>query len=301
MAFYCLDYKTVVLTGASGGFGAELTKLLIGHFGCNVIGIGRTKEKMEALAEQLGAKRSYFRYYLFDVSVKDNWRKFALTLRNKGVCPDLLINNAGVMPPFENFTLHGSDGVLEVMNTNFMSAVYACEALLPMLKSSIQGGIVNVASSAAYSPIAGTTAYSASKGALKNFTLALSQELENELYVGVACPGLSNTTLFRGTKLSETDEKIFKAVGSDKRQVAEEIIGGISICKKIIVCGKDAHLMTAFTAIAPAAASYVYGKVITESGLDLFKGVKEPSEEEAQDTPEETAQEDEKEADGETV
>ena len=158
MALYDLYGATVIITGASGGFGSELTKQLISRFSCKVIGIGRTKEKMEALAESLGKKRSHFKYYLFDVSDKKNWQSFAKTLDKKEIVPDLLINNAGIMPPFRKFEDESSDTVSEVMATNFMAAVYSCEALLPLLKRSYRGAIANVASSAAYSPVIGTAA-----------------------------------------------------------------------------------------------------------------------------------------------
>ena len=74
---YNINRKTVITTGASGGFGSELTKKLINEHGCRVIGIGRSKEKMEALTESLGDKKSKFKYLLFDVSDREKWVKFA--------------------------------------------------------------------------------------------------------------------------------------------------------------------------------------------------------------------------------
>ena len=72
--------KYVVLTGASGGIGRQLCKILIVKYGANVIGIGRSEEKMRSLKEELAQNGDKFSYDLFDVSERDNWQSFALIL-----------------------------------------------------------------------------------------------------------------------------------------------------------------------------------------------------------------------------
>ena len=269
-SLYALRGATVIITGASGGFGSELTKQLIKRFSCRVIGIGRTKEKMEALANSLGKDKKYFKYYLFDVSDKKKWQSFAKTLEKKGIVPDMLINNAGIMPPLEKFENETSDTVIEVMNTNFMAPVYSCEALLPILKRSERPAIVNVSSAAAYSPVIGTAAYSASKGALKNFTQALCEELDGRVYVGLVCPGFSKTELFRNMKFDEKEKELLDGIGTDKADIAKAIIEGIILKRKLILAGKDAKLMTALSNAAPAHANSLYTKVLKSAKLDMF-------------------------------
>ena len=68
------DYKTVIVSGASSGIGKGLVKKLIDEHGCRVIGIARNETKMLKLVEELGAKKRYFSYFLFDVSVRENWK-----------------------------------------------------------------------------------------------------------------------------------------------------------------------------------------------------------------------------------
>ena len=270
MALYDLYGATVVITGASGGFGSELTKQLIGKFACSVIGIGRTREKMEALADSLGGKKRYFRYYIFDVSEKENWQSLAHTFSVKSLVPDILINNAGIMPPLRKFECEDSETAKKVMETNYMAAVYSCEALLPLIKLSRRGAVVNVASSAAFSPVAGTAVYSASKGALKNFTQALSEELDGQVFVSLVCPGFSDTELFRETYLSEKDREIMKDLGTDKAEIAKQMIEGILLKKKLICPGKDSKLMTAISNAAPAYANTLYSKIMKSSDLNIF-------------------------------
>lgn len=168
----------VVLSGASGGLGRAMTARLINEYGCRVIGIGRNEEKLRAMQEMYSGS---FSYYILDVSQKEEWARFARELSESEEKPNILINNAGILPNFESFECCGSAAAEKVMGINFFSCVYSIEALLPILKSSgKKPAVINVSSSAALCPLAGTSCYSASKGALKNFTQAVAQETEGK-------------------------------------------------------------------------------------------------------------------------
>ena len=270
MKKFNITNKTVIITGASGGFGSELTKLFVNEFDCRVIGIGRSREKMEALAESLTLNRSRFKFFLFDVSDRENWRKFAAMLERKGIIPDLLINNAGIMPPFESFEYEDGELAKRVIDVNLMSVIYGCEAMIPLLKKSQQGGIVNIASSAAFSPVVGTAVYSASKGAVKNFSMALTEDLKGKLYVGTVCPGFSRTDLFRDNNYSEEDFDFISGFGTEKEEIAKSIVIGVTSGKKLIICGKDSRLMTTMSAVAPIKSNALYAKVLKGSKLKMF-------------------------------
>ena len=274
MTPYDINRKTVVITGASGGFGSELCRLLINEHGCRVIGIGRSREKFEELSQSLGDRKNKFRYVLFDVSVRENWQKFAGKLEKNSIIPDLLINNAGIMPPFDKFENEDGETAKNVMDVNFMSVVYGCEAMIPLLLRSAEGGIVNVASSAAFSPAAGTAVYSASKGAVKNFSQALCEEMRGRLYVGCVFPGFSKTGLFRDNELTEDDQSFISWLGTDKADIASAIVRGIAAGRKLIVCGKDSYMMTVLSSVAPSASNSLYTKIMTESDLEMFRRLK---------------------------
>ena len=269
-----INKRTVLITGASGGFGSELTKKLICDHGCRVIGIGRSKEKMEALRDSLEERKNKFRYFLFDVSQRRNWQKLARILASKNVIPDILINNAGIMPPFIKFEDEDGELARSVIDTNLMSVIYGCEAMLPLLKTSSHPGIINIASSAAFSPVAGTAVYSASKGAVKNFSMSLAEELSGRIYVGTVCPGFSKTDLFRDNGFSSDDFEFIDGLGTDKADIAEAIIRGAAAGRKLIICGKDSALMTAMSSVAPSQSNALYAKILKDSGLEMFKGLK---------------------------
>lgn len=270
MTGYNLSKSTVVITGASGGFGSELVRQLINERGCRVIGTGRSREKLAALADSLGERRGKFAYCTFDVSDRAAWRRFAALLRAKNVIPDLLINNAGMMPPFERFEDEDGELAKRVIDVNLMSVIYGCEAFIPLLLTSKRGGIINIASSAAFSPVVGTAVYSASKGAVKNFTMALAEETEGRLYVAAVCPGFSMTDLFRDSGLSESDHEFIDGLGTDKADIAASIIRGAEAGKKLMICGKDSKIMTVMSSAAPSKANGLYAKIMKGSGLDMF-------------------------------
>ena len=92
-----LDGKTVIITGVSGGLGFAMAKLLIEKHGCTVIGVARNREKAEKAAAALG---DMFSFRLFDVTDRTGWTSFAHELDESGLVPDVLINNAGIMPAF---------------------------------------------------------------------------------------------------------------------------------------------------------------------------------------------------------
>lgn len=274
MSSFNLKKRTVIITGASGGFGSELTKILINDYGCRVIGIGKTKEKLQALADSLESGKNKFKYYVFDVSDRENWRKFADKLTESCVIPDLLINNAGIMPPFEKFEDEDGELAKRVIDVNLMSVIYGCEAMIPLLKASRQGGIVNISSSSAFSPSVGIAVYSASKAAVRNFSMSLSEELYPDIFVATVCPGFAKTDLFRDNDFDDEDFDFISSLGSDKKDIAEAIIEGLSDGKKLIICGKDSRLMNAMSSVAPVKSNELYSKVLKDSKLNMFRNLK---------------------------
>lgn len=257
--------KYVVLTGASGGIGRQLCKILIVKYGANVIGIGRSEEKMRSLKEELAQNGDKFSYDLFDVSERENWQSFALKLEKEKVTPILLINNAGAFPTF-NKTLNTPVETMErIIKINYLSAVYAIDALKDIVKGEgkTKPAIVNIASSAALCTVAGTAAYSASKGALKGYTEALQMEEKGKKYVGIIYPGTTATELFRADE--NTKNSALDLIAMPAEKMAKKIARKIYKKRKRAVVGWDAKLMN-FTA-----------KLMPVKGLSLICGVMKAS------------------------
>lgn len=268
------DYKTVILSGASSGIGKDLAIRLIKDHGCKVIGIARTESKLAALKEELGNKGDNFSYYTFDVSDREKWAELAETLEKEGIQPDVLINNAGILPKFDRFVNYTLEEIDKAMQINFYSCVYSMNALMPIILRSDNAAIVNVASSAALCSLAGTSVYSASKAALKSFTDAVREEHRNELYIGLVCPGFTKTDIFRNqSESSSKSEKAMNMVSTDCDKMVDLIINGMWNKKEDMVFGMDAHMMDVGNKALGTTCSKVASKVMEVSGLEIFKDV----------------------------
>lgn len=268
-----LNEKTVVITGASSGMGKGLTTRLIKERNCRVIGIARNESKMKALAEELGADAAQFSYKLFDVSDKENWAAFAQWLEEEGIQVDVLVNNAGILPPFKRFDRYTAEEIESAMAINFFSCVYSIHTMLPhLLKSEQQPAIINIDSSAALMALAGTSVYSASKAALKSLTEALREELRGKCYVGLVCPGFTKTDIFRSQEAAG-GEKAFDLISTSCEKMVRMILKGITDQKSRMVYGKDAKCMDVFGRLLPVNGSRLFSTVMKWSKLPLFDAV----------------------------
>lgn len=269
-----LDNKTVIVTGASSGMGKGITEKLIKEHGCTVLGVARSQQKMEALVAELGEYADKFSYHLFDVSDRANWDNYLNYLNENNIKPDILINNAGILPKFDKFQHYSIEDIEKAMNINFYSAVYSMHALLPLLLESPSPAIINIDSSAALMSLAGTSVYSASKAALKSLTESMREELRGKCYVGIVCPGFTKTDIFRNQSSSdEKAQKMLNMVSTSCDTMVKWIMNGINKQHELMVFGMDAAFMNYFGRLLPVQGGRLFSAVMKMSKLPLFDGV----------------------------
>ena len=269
-----MDNKTVIITGASGGMGKGVAEKLIKEHGCTVIGIARSEEKMKKVVEELGDFADKFSYQLFDVAVEQNWIDFVAYLNENNIKPDVLINNAGILPKFDRFQNYTVEYIKKAMAINFYSAVYSIHALLPILLESDSPAIINIDSSAALMTLAGTSVYSASKAALKSLSEALREELRGKCYVGIVCPGFTKTDIFRDQDSADAKaQKVLNMVSTSCDRMVKMIMNDIKTKKPLGVHGFDAAFMNYFGRVMPVQGGRLFSAVMKMSKLPLFDGV----------------------------
>ncbi len=268
-----LQNQYVLLIGASGGIGRELTKCLILRYHAKVIGIGRSEEKLRTLSASLGECAASFSYYALDISKKESWDLLKRMLIKQNTLPTLLINNAGIFPPLQVGTEGLAERIHKTLEVNLLAAVYAVEAFSPILQPSgkYTPAIVNICSSAALCPVVGATAYCASKSALKGFTESLQLEERGKKYVGILYPGTTATDLFRN------DEKVQNSamtkIASSPEKMAKKLAKKIYRRKKRAVLGWDAKLMNFTAKIMPVKGPAFIRWVMKKSGSVAFDNV----------------------------
>lgn len=268
-----LQKEWVIITGASSGIGRELCKILIQQYGANVIGVGRNETKMQSLISELKEYAGGFRYKLFDVSEYKEWEAFARYLQGEGIAPILLINNAGAFPSFQTVLSTDVATTERILRTNFLSIVYAVKTVSPLLcgKGKDKPAIVNISSSASLCTIVGTSAYTASKSAVKGYTEALALEERNNKYVGIIYPGTTATDLFSGDE--NTKNSALDTIAMPAPKMAKKIARKILKKKKRAVLGWDAKLMNICAKLMPVKGPALIAWVMKKSKSKVFKNV----------------------------
>ena len=171
-----LQGRTVLLTGAAGGLGAEVT-LAFAARGAHVIAVDIDDRKIAALeARAAQAAPGVVQIERFDLAQPERVRARVAALADQRGGIDVLINNAAIYPakPFEDYTLGEWDAVQRV---NVTAAVACLQAALPGMRRKGFGRIINVASITYYGGWARLAPYVASKGALVALTRAWAREL----------------------------------------------------------------------------------------------------------------------------
>jgi len=177
--------KTVFISGATAGIGQAAARRFAGA-GWNVIGTGRRRERLDALAAELGAA---FRPLAFDM--RDIAAVEAAAEEVGEV--DLLLNNAGLPPPLATLQEAEWAPLAQVIETNVTGLIALTRKLLPGLIAR-KGGIINLSSVAATYPYRGGAVYGASKAFVRQFSLDLRCDLHG---MGVRVtsiePGMAET------------------------------------------------------------------------------------------------------------
>ncbi len=276
MRKYWLKGKNILITGASSGIGKYLTKLFIFKQNCRVIGIGRSEEKFLTLIEELGEYRDKFTYILMDVSQEKNWIDLHEKLKDEKI--DIIINNAGILPPFESFERFfkkNSQGQIKraldsVIDINFSQVIYSCGYMADIIEKSETPAFVNICSSSALCPLPGISIYSASKSAMKNFIECLM--LEKKYYVSLICPGFTKSDIFR-YQLNNEPNKLVDMVSTNLDKMANKIYRAICKRKRRCVFGVDAKFMDRLYRLAPKSTPRRLGKILKKSKIKLFNDV----------------------------
>ena len=268
MAKNWLKDKTVIVTGASSGIGSYIVRILL-SYNCKVVGVSRKEEKAKRFSEEVASNN--YSYYCFDVGEKEGWLKFVEYLNASNISPDVIINNAGILPTFCRAETTPIEVYENVLRINFLSAVYSYQYMASFLDRSTTPSIINVSSSSSLASLIGTSAYTASKTALRAYTECVSREKKG-LYVASVCPGFTKTEIFREQKQNASDGIIGKvSMSADK--MAKKIIKKVVRKKRRIVVGMDAHLMSGLYRIAPNLSTRLFAWVFKKAKLPLFDAV----------------------------
>lgn len=184
---------SVLVTGASSGIG-EAFAYSLAQRGANLILTARSEDKLGQLANVLREKyRVSVHVFPVDLGQPDAPRQLFDRIIAGGLVVDILINNAG-FGRWANFLGEELDTYEQMLALNINVLVKLTYLCAPAMLARGKGGIINVASTAAFQPIPYVAVYSASKAFVLSFTEALAGEYQGSgVHFLALCPGNTAT------------------------------------------------------------------------------------------------------------
>ena len=185
-----LQGRRIVVTGAANGMGLAIADLFASE-GARLALLDLNAAGVQTVAGRLNA--TGFACDVSDRAAVNTTVQMAGEVLG-GI--DGIVNAAGILAikAFGELPPESWDRMLAINLTGPFNVVYAA---LPMLRAAARATIVNIASTSALMPMAGTTGYSASKAGLAMFTKCLAFDLGPTIRANSICPGVIKTEMTR--------------------------------------------------------------------------------------------------------
>ncbi|WP_425090974.1 3-oxoacyl-ACP reductase FabG [Tropicimonas sp. S265A] len=237
-----LEGKSALVTGASGGIGAEIARGL--HARGATVGLSGTRETpLEALAAELGARAHVLPCNLSDSEAVEALPKAAVAAMG---AIDILVNNAGITR--DNLFMRMSDDEWQaVLDVNLTATMRLCRGVLRGMMKARWGRIVNISSVVGATGNPGQGNYAASKAGMVGMSKSLAYEVASRgITVNAVAPGFIETAMTE------------KLTDDQKGKILAQIPAGRM--------GSPAEIAGAVVYLASPEAGYVTGTVLHVNG-----------------------------------
>ena len=235
-----------LITGASAGLGEEFARQLSAK-GHRLVLVARRKDRLDQLAKDLGNARAVE----LDLGEPGAAERLMADIAKHGEAVDLLVNNAG-------FGLAGPFAELDekrqrqMIDLNCGAVAELAHAALPGMINRKSGGILNVASTAAFQPGPGMAVYFATKAFVLSFSEALHDEMKpHGVRVSCLCPGPTRTE-FRSVSGFDPKGRLGK-LSADAASVVRAGLKGLERNAAVVVPGVPNKLISQAHRLFPRA------------------------------------------------
>ncbi len=229
--------QTILITGATSGFGKETAKIFIKN-GWKVIITGRRGNRLEDLTRELGQNCLPLCFDITDrVAVKKEIENIPPDFSNI----DVLCNNAGLALGLEGADEANLDDWDQMVDTNIKGLIYATRQVLPKMVQNKSGHIINIGSVAGSYPYPGGNVYGGTKAFVSQFSLNLRADLVSKgINVTSIEPGLAETefSLVRFKGDNEKANKVYENTNFIKPEDIGETIYWVATRPKNINVNK---------------------------------------------------------------
>jgi NADP-dependent 3-hydroxy acid dehydrogenase YdfG len=196
--FRCADmstiqYKIVVITGASSGIG-EATARLLAERGAHVVLGARRTERLQRLCAEIQEAGGSAEYHALDVTDLQSVQALVEQTVARHGRLDVMLNNAGVMPLSKLEALKVQEWN-QMIDVNIRGVLHGIAAALPIMQQQGSGQFINIASIGAYAVSPTAAVYCATKYAVRAISEGLRQEVGGDIRVTLVSPGVTESEL----------------------------------------------------------------------------------------------------------
>lgn len=247
--------QSVVITGASSGIGAATAEIFAQH-GYDLILVARNNDKLQSVKKDLLTKSADIKIELLPIDLQNFNKDQFIECTKKVATPTALINNAGIYQS-ASFESTSDQEWTEQFQVNLLGSVKITRACWKIFTENKSGSIVNVASTLGISPVSHTSAYSAVKAAMINWTMTLALEGGPwNIRANCISPGIIDTPIHSFHKLND----------QEKKQILESISQS-QILKKI---GQPSDIAKAIYFLASENSAFTTGiNMAVDGGINL--------------------------------
>lgn len=246
--------RTALVTGASSGIGIELARCLVER-GHGVTLVARREDKLREVAADLATRGVRTEVIAADLTEHASRERIATELADRGLSVSVLVNNAGfsTMGPVAE-----SDAEREVsmVRTDVEAVVHLCSAFVPGMVARGSGGVLNVASTAAFQPLPGQAGYGGSKAFVLSYTRALGAELRGTgVTATTLCPGPVETGFAEAAGISDeaAGESLPKIMWVSAPDVAKQAVDGLAKGRPVVIPGIPNRMLASVSHHLPRA------------------------------------------------
>jgi hypothetical protein len=240
-----------VVTGASSGIGEELAREFARR-GHGLVLVARREERLRALAEDLADRGVRIEIAPMDLSDPADRAALLPMIDGWGLEADVLVNNAGLSTtgPVHESTPEAELNMIEV---DVVAVADLTTRFLPPMVERGRGGILNVASTAAFQPLPGQAGYGACKAFVLSYTRSLTGELRGTGVSATAlCPGPVRTEFGDLAGFDEANSSaVPEFVWTEAADVARAGIDAFARGRQVVIPGTANRVTAAAATLTP--------------------------------------------------